>query len=131
MRRPYGLVIAIVLLGVAGWAGTARSGGAPATSTTALEKARSEAAAKAYDLHEKLYSAGTGSLEDVYLWSRRWCEAEGGPKNAAAADVHYKRMVVLDAVVKVKANMGAATQADVAAAAFYRAEAELWKVQAP
>ncbi len=88
----------------------------------AAVQARTDAAAKAYTHNEALFKTGRTTVETVYLWSKRWADAKGG--NAAAGE-HLKRMTDLEAKVAAQVQSGMATQADVAAAAYYKAEAEI------
>lgn len=100
-------------------------------STSQLVAARADAASKAYGAHEALHKTGRATSEMVYAWSVRWFEAQGGAKGGAApADRHLRRMQALEATVKGQGASGLASGADVAGAAYYRAEAELWAAEA-
>lgn len=80
------------------------------------------AAQRAFKLYEASYRAGNGSIESAYIWSRRWLDSERVP-NRQAAKNHMARMQALEAEAKKRVAAGATTEADVAAAAFYVAEA--------
>lgn len=124
MRRRYAVLSLCVAVGLAGFVRSARSGPAP----TNWEKARTDAAQKAYALHRSQLDAGMSKPESVYLWSVRWADAEGA--KPAAVDQHLDRMKLLEAAIDKAAKAGTATSADVAAASWYRAEAEVWSARA-
>lgn len=105
-----------------------------------LARARREKAAKVYDAtldglkappepgKKPSYSV---HLETLYLWSRRWLEAEQDisdkkPDRLAAHEAHLKRMVVLARLAEVMLENGEFSHADRDAADFYRLEAEGW-----
>jgi hypothetical protein len=81
-----------------------------------------QAAQQAFKIFEASYRSGSAPIESVYLWSKRWLDAERGP-NRQAAKNHLRRMQALDAEAKKRVESGQATQADSAACAFYLAEA--------
>ena len=81
-----------------------------------------QAAQQAFKLYEASYRAGTGSIESVYIWSRRWLDAERVPHRNAAKS-HLVRMQALEAEAKKRVAAGTGNQAEAAAAAFYLAEA--------
>ena len=91
-----------------------------------LVQARADAAAKAFSAHEADYRAGRATLDSLYAWSVHWFEAQGGKGSAGPAGEHLKRMQALEAQVKARYQAGATSAGDVAAAEYYRAEAELW-----
>jgi hypothetical protein len=124
MRRRYAVLSLCIAVGLASFVRSARSGPAP----TNWEKVRSDAAQKAYALHKAQLDAGTSKPENVYLWSTRWADAEGA--KAAAVDQHLDRMKQLEAAVDKAFKAGVATAADMAAANYYRAEAEAWSARA-
>jgi len=110
------------LLVAATTAWTAPRAGKRADEIAALKQARVVAAAEAYALYAAHYKGGQAALDSVYAWSTRWREALGKAGNAA----HLKRMRALTEEVKAKHAAGMATAADLAAARYYAAEAELW-----
>lgn len=117
-RRTLAIVSIVSAVSLSVAVRAARSG-----PTVTLEKARADAAAKAYALHAAQLKSGTGKPESVYQWSLRWMQSEGS--GAQAADAHLDRMKKLEAEVSTMAGMGTASPADVAAAAYYRADAEI------
>ena len=105
------------------------SAGGP--SRAQLAEARVDAASKAFVAYEAAHRSGTAPADSVYAWSVRWLDAQGGVKaGPGPADEHLKRMQGLEGAVKSKVQAGMAGQADAAAAAYYRAEAELWAADA-
>ncbi|MGZ6090605.1 MAG: hypothetical protein ACXWUG_01215, partial [Polyangiales bacterium] len=84
-----------------------------------------DAASKAYTLYEVQYKSGLATAEQVYQWSRRWCEAEGCATKPVL-EAHFLRMKSLETLVGTKLNAGMANGGDKAAAEFYRVEADLW-----
>lgn len=110
------------LLVAATTAWTAPKPGKRADAVAALNQARVVAAAEAYALYAAHYKGGQAALDSVYAWSTRWREALGKAGNEA----HLKRMRSLTEEVKAKHSAGMATGADLAAARYYVAEAELW-----
>jgi len=120
---------AALALGTALFLGSAWSGSTPGAGP--LAQARIDAASKAFTQYETLYKTGRVQLDSVYVWSVRWFEAQGGRKGGAGpADEHKKRMQALEAAVNAQFKSGMASSADVAAATYYRAEAELWAFEA-
>jgi hypothetical protein len=96
-------------------------------------RARLQAARKVYKgLGErKLVDARDSDFEKVYLWSRRWMDAEKelAVKKAdkiSAVQGHLDRMKKLEGVVKALLEGGLATSYDPPVAEFYRLEAEQW-----
>jgi hypothetical protein len=84
---------------------------------------RAVAAQQAFKAPEAAFQGGATTAEDVYIWSRRWFEAERGA-NANAAKDHLARMKTLDAAVQKNVTAGAASRAQSVACAFYVAEAK-------
>src|ERR1700682_126380 len=78
------------------------------------------------------------SVESLYLWSVRWLNAERDmSKNpadrAAAVEAHLERMKKVAEITKKLVEDGVSkdlTSLHVAAAEFYRVEAEIWLVKA-
>jgi bla regulator protein blaR1 len=101
----------------------------------ALLEARLRAARRAYEQTLEAFRAGaTRDVEQIYRWSRRWLEAQQGlsgrAKDAAAVKDHLARMMDLGKIIEAQYKAGVATAADVAAAEYYRAEAEVELAQA-
>jgi outer membrane protein TolC len=130
-RILFGLLLGMGLVG-----GPPAFGAAKATPSRAdLARAKLDAARHAYEANVRAYAAGQGDAEKVYLWSRRWMEAEreqaekkGGRE--AALESHLKRMKDLREAAVKRYQAGQAPQADPLGAGFYVAEAELWLAQA-
>lgn len=120
-RRTFalGLVagIALTLAAPLAFEATRSADAAPAAAS-----ARATAAAASFKLHSTEFAAGTGRLEDVYTWSRRWFEAERATNPAAAKD-HLARMKALDSTVKTRASAGMSSASETSDSAFYVAEA--------
>jgi hypothetical protein len=104
-----------------------------------LLKAQRDAARKTYEMSAQCYAEGVppGDAEKCYLWSRRWLDAErqlagDGDADRAAVVAHLDRMKHLEEMTRKLLRVGAksVTVVDAAAAAFYRAEAEVWVAQA-
>ncbi|HJZ58680.1 MAG TPA: efflux RND transporter periplasmic adaptor subunit [Gemmataceae bacterium] len=100
-----------------------------------LAKAKRETAGAAYKATFKAFQDGRADTEKVYLWSRRWMEAEqdAGEKKAdriAAVEAHLDRMKELRKLAEARYQAGQSTHADVLGVDFYLAEARLWLAQA-
>lgn len=100
-------------------------------------KAMLEAAAKTYEATAAGYDAGTAPGQDVYIWSRRWLDAERSlAKNdhhqLAALTAHWERMHTLyrkiEALYRHGSKGGEAEK--YFAMRFYVAEAELFLADA-
>jgi len=88
-------------------------------------------AKRAYGNALERYKTGNSDPEGVYLWSRRWLEAQRKASTekvdqTKAFEDHCARMKELEELVKNRSEAGTETAAYRAAAEFYRAEAELW-----
>lgn len=110
-------------------------GAATAADTADLMKTKVATAKVTFEVTVRAVSEGKADAEKVYLWSRRWMEArrDGSDKpadRAAAAEAHRDRMKELRKTAESQYNTGKTTPADVLAADFYVAEAELWLAQA-
>jgi len=94
-----------------------------------------DAARYAYEIKAERYRARLAPLEDVYVWSRRWMTAEwdlrlqagDGPKSVKA---HLERMAELEKLVRAMRAEGLDSEDAVAAATYYRTEAELMLARA-
>lgn len=110
-------------------------GAAPASPGHAQSAdARVTAAHRAYDLARAASESGTGTVEDVYLWSVRWLNSERitAPERANAALVaHLQRMTTLEIEVRARVATGMAPASAEAACAYYVAEARAWQTQPP
>ena len=127
-----GLVLLGAALGASSWAIEEKPVD-PAISQSSKECLA--AARNVYELawHEfKPFDLTKGDGEDVYRWSRRWMEWERDlaatkAERVAAAEKHLDRMKALETEIR---NYGAIHSTipmkQMQAAAFYRAEAELW-----
>jgi hypothetical protein len=96
--------------------------------------ARVTTAHRAYDLARAASATGTGTTEEVYVWSVRWLNAErlASPDRAQAALMgHLSRMTTLEAEVRARVATGAAPASAEAACAYYVAEARAWQTQPP
>ncbi|MBL8625902.1 MAG: hypothetical protein JNK64_31600 [Myxococcales bacterium] len=103
----------------------------PAAAGPTKAEARVAAAAAAFATASTRQQAGAAPVDTVYVWSVRWLDAQReqplkGKALAAAAAAHLERMVALEAAVTKAVAAGAAPASDREAAAYYRAEAELW-----
>ena len=98
------------------------------TPSKDLGQERIAAAKATFEAVKAALAAGSGTPESAYLWSVRWLAAQqeaGQPRAKALAD-HLSRVSQLETAVKARFQSGAATRADVLAAAYYRVEAEFW-----
>jgi len=93
----------------------------------------SDAARKVYESTTAAFDCGmSGDPEPLYVWSRRWLEAELREANAtqskAAYTAHRDRMKVLNEKIDSRARAGTrgGSSENVAAAEYYLAEAEEW-----
>lgn len=125
-RRTLALVFAFALAIL----GTAHAASGPNGTKTAIstaDQARIDAAKKAYGLFEIQLNAGATTVDTVYLWSRRWYDAErdAGVKTAGAD--HFARMTKLKTLVAANVSSGTASSAETASVDYYVAEATLWK----
>lgn len=89
---------------------------------------------RAYDLARAASAAGSGSVEDVYVWSVRWMNAErtaSPDRTNAALLAHLQRMTTLETEVRARVATGMAPASAEAACAYYVAEARAWQTQPP
>lgn len=101
-----------------------------------LKKALVETAKTTYEqnlAHMKGLEAN--SPEDLYVWSRRWLDAEvdlaaNKDERVAAHQRHLDRMKDLEKILKNFATTGQGRQSDATAGTYYRTQAELWLMQA-
>jgi hypothetical protein len=113
------------------------------TELDALKKARLQAAQKAYQqaINGMDQTKRSGNMlivlakpEEVYSWSVRWLRAQQDVNSTrenqvAALEAHLKRMKEVQPRAAAMEQAGLATVLEVAAAEFYRTEAELWLAQ--
>jgi hypothetical protein len=94
-----------------------------------------ESAKEVFDGHARMKLALSGlsgdDFEFLYRWSKRWLEAErtidkAKKKQIAAYSTHLDRMKKLEEIQQAQFDVGKARKYDVAAARFYRIEAERW-----
>lgn len=101
-------------------------------SARALAEMRLAAARKMYEgAMERMRLGASVSNEYLYLWSRRWLDAERAVSRTAAerrdaAAGHLKRMQPLDDLAKRRVKVGDLSVAELPETEFYRVEAELW-----
>jgi hypothetical protein len=101
-----------------------------------LQLEKLEAARKTYQLTWKNYREGRRVSEDtLYRWSMRWLEAEKQlaerPEDrVAACRGHFERMREIEKLIGDLRRAGQSTVDEVSATEFYRAEAEIWLIQA-
>lgn len=97
-----------------------------------LKRQMLDAARKVYEDSTKRYQAGvSASVEELYLWSIRWLDAEFDLAADAAAKTtalkaHLERMKQVEKICVAFAKTGQGRQADAAAGRYYRTQAELW-----
>ena len=127
------LALLLVLLSAA----AVGSGPDPGTDATLgrLGKQRRDAARRTYEALWANYRERLASEDTLYRWSLRWLEAERQltdrpADQAAAAAGHWERMRALERLMGNLQRAGQATVQEVSAAEFYRAEAEIWLLQA-
>jgi outer membrane protein TolC len=111
------------------------SGGYGASSSVPpeLAEARLKAARQAYEQAMKAFVEGMKEEETVYTWSRRVLDAQrdAAPgERIAALEEHLKRMADLEKLANERYKAGVIPSAGVAAAQYFRIEAETWLAQA-
>ena len=95
-----------------------------------LIKAKRDAVAESLRLRLQQIEAGRGTIEDLYLSSKRLADAElelqeKKADRIAALEAHFKRMKDNEEMMKLRFEAGQATGQDFAMARYYRYEAEL------
>jgi hypothetical protein len=98
---------------------TAQAGDSPAA-------ARIAAAHAVYDTMLAAHAAGAVPLDDVYLWSVRWHQAQKEAGEGEAGAAHRARMEALSRKVDEAVAAGVAPARDLAAMRYYVAEAKVW-----
>jgi RNA polymerase sigma factor (sigma-70 family) len=98
----------------------------------ALKKALAEAARKTYEQNWARWRGGqTGTVDEIYRWSRRWLEAElelgaGKERREAALRAHRDRMRDLAKFAHMMAWTGQGRSSDASGADYFRIQADLW-----
>ena len=112
-------------------------------NTLAKGQAVVDAAQSAYRLKREGHRVGLAGQDAVYVWSRRWLDAERSfiairwngndaeiqSRTAQALQEHETRMRALHAGAKTRHEVGEGGMASLASAKFYLAEADLWTAQ--
>ncbi len=103
-----------------------------ARSTGTAERDRLDAANKVFVALEAQYQQGTTTLDDVYVWSVRFMQADRSVNgDSAAVQAHTARMSSLDSSVQKRVQSGMAPRSDELAARYYLAEARVWTASPP
>jgi hypothetical protein len=90
-----------------------------------------DAAAQAYELAATRWQSGRGTVDEVYVWSVRWLDAQRelplkGRALAAAAAAHLARMKDLGERTRAAVAEGRSPAHDVTATTYYLRQAERW-----
>lgn len=106
-----------------------------AEQQTSLKKGLLEAARKVYEFEAVRFRNREGSSSELYLWSRRWLEAQVDLSEAKGERIdayrdHFERMKTLEKSTKAFAISGQGREADAVGARYFRIQAELWLEQA-
>lgn len=117
------------------WVGPLVGAAEPEPLLSRLARQRRDAARKTYETMWTNYREGRAAGELLYRWSRRWLDAERQihdkpAEQVAALEAHLDRMRRLEALVQRVQRSGQTTVDEVSAAEYYRAEAEIWLLQA-
>ena len=102
----------------------------------ALAKGRLDAARKTYEmLWIRHRNATAMDPEKLYVWSRRWMEAQqtlntDKDKQMEAVQAHLDRMKKVEEFFMRLVKTGQGSSTDHTAAEYYRIEAEIWLAQA-
>lgn len=103
-----------------------------AEAETALRMKRvADAARNAYEDALGRYVAGSATVEEVALWSRRTWEGDPDRASAASTTAFVDRNHRLEREALKRFGAGHAPKSDTLAAAFFRADAEAVEVRAP
>lgn len=108
---------------------------AEAPNRADLAATKRDTAKMTYEASLKALQVGRADAEPVYIWSRRWMEAQrdASAKKAdriAALEAHRDRMKALRKMTEQRYKAGQGSHADVLGVDFYIAEAELWLSEA-
>jgi hypothetical protein len=90
-----------------------------------IRQHRLEAASRMFATADARWKAGTGSIEDVYVWSQRWAEAAAAKGDPEAAVAHRARMDAVVAEVGRRVEAGTAVAEELTAATYYADDAWL------
>ena len=134
MIRMRSVMVVFAVSLVLGTAASAARADTPRTAAQ-LAKARVAAAAKVYAASRGAIQAGRGTVDQAYVWSVRWLDAERdqglhGKALTRALHDHAERMKALDAAVAKRVNTGMAPASDALATDYYLLEAQLWEARA-
>jgi hypothetical protein len=129
--RLLALVLGVLLAGSAG----AGPDPEPAAVLGKLATQRRDAARKTYEVKWTNYRERRAPEDTLYLWSVRWLESEKQLSDqkadqVAAYKAHWERMRELERLLDKLQRNGVTTVDEVSAAEYYRAEAEVWLLQA-
>jgi len=131
VRVLFPLAVSIVLVEV-----PVVDGAPQAQEIQKLAEARVAAGRKAYEETTLLYREGRSrDLDRIYLWSKRWLDAQLDVSNAkadqeAAYEAHWKRMKQLEDLIDRRMRSGVGAAIEVPQVQYYRLEAELWLARA-
>jgi hypothetical protein len=112
---------------------------APAVAAPAarrdLAQTKLATARKVFEATVRAFQTGQSDAEKVYLWSRRWLEAQRDLSDKKAAEVaaleaHRGRMKDLRKMAEQRYRAGKVPDAEALGAEFYVAEVELWLARA-
>lgn len=129
VKKYMAIAAAIIVLAVGGALALENRPDTPGPNSSSKELV--EAARRAYELRLKAFMTSEASvLDETYLWSKRWMTAEWDFSTntrgvGKGARTHYERMVELEKIVKRMHEAGQGSEFDVAAARYYRVEAEI------
>jgi len=105
-----------------------------AIAQDASNDARITAARRSFELARAANDAGSGTVEEVYVWSLRLLasEREAAPARAVPAyNAHLQRMTVLQASAQARVAQGMATPLAASSCDYYVAEARVWVARPP
>lgn len=134
MFKPTVVLVLVAGLAVAGGilASSVRGDSAASDKPAKLAEARLKAANEAYRLYQERHKKeGDVEAETLYLWSNRILNAERDAaskeeQRITALQAHLDRMMQLESETKRRLEGGKVRAHEMAAAEFYRLEAELW-----
>lgn len=94
-------------------------------------KRKADAARNAFEDALARYDAGSATVEEVALWSRRTWDDDPDRASTTATTAFVDRALRTEKVVAKRVAAGHAPKSDALAAAYFRAEAEAREVGAP
>jgi outer membrane protein TolC len=131
------LFIASLIVGFLLAGGSSPCGAAPVSPQVSrkLYRARLEAAQQTFKVALADLRVAKVDCEKVYLWSKRWLEAEQAlsttkAERVTACQAHLKRMEDLRKVVMALYKVGKVAQSEVVGLEFYVAEGRVWEAEA-